>query len=116
MPAEAVDQELRDLKLDYLADVRDKVTLIRHHGVALGNKSRFKTSFPVLLYLAHQLKGSGGSLGFPRITEVAKQMSSQLNEFLDDAGPRPTPQELSKGVLQLAGQLEQVLADSERST
>lgn len=115
MPADVADQELRDLKRDYLKDVRDKLSLIRHHGQALGNRTRFKTSFPVLLYLAHQLKGSGGSLGFPGITETAKRMSLQLNEFLDDAGPRPNPQELSKGVLDLAGQLEQVIADCEQA-
>lgn len=107
------DPELRELQRDYLRDVREKLGLLRHHGAALEDRRRFKTSFPVLLFIAHQLKGSGGSLGFPQITDVAKQMSDQLNGFLDDLRPRPTPTELSQNILNMAGILDEAVNQSE---
>ena len=101
------DDDLRRLRNEYLADVRETVELIRQHGHGLATRGSFKQSFPVLLFLAHQLKGSGGSLGFPRITELALQMSRELNLFLDDEQtPRPTPQQLSEALLTVAQELE----------
>jgi chemotaxis protein histidine kinase CheA len=107
------ETELRELQRDYLRDVREKLTLLRHHGAALEDRRRFKTSFPVLLFIAHQLKGSGGSLGFPEITDVARQMSDQLNGFLDDLRPRPSPTELSQNILTMADMLDTVVNQSE---
>lgn len=107
------DAELRELQRDYLRDVREKLGLLRHHGAALEDRRRFKTSFPVLLFIAHQLKGSGGSLGFPEITDVARQMSDQLNGFLDDLRPRPSPTELSQNILAMAGVLDDTVTQSE---
>jgi len=98
---------MRALRREYLDDVLEKAALLKEHGEALSTRKRFKTSFPVLLYISHQLKGSGGSLGFPRITELAKKISIELNQFLEaDSGPRPTPQKLSQSVVSLATELE----------
>ena len=101
-----MDEELRQLQLDYLADVREKIAIIRQHGRGL--EGTFKQSFPALLFLAHQLKGSGGSLGFPRITELADRMKRELNLFLDDeVAHRPRPQDLSATLLRIADELEE---------
>ncbi len=100
-----MDEELRQLQLDYLADVREKIDVIRQHGCGLEGK--FKQSFPALLFLAHQLKGSGGSLGFPRITELADRMKRELNLFLDDeVAHRPRPRDLAATLLAIADELE----------
>lgn len=110
-----MDEEMKDLQRDYLADVKQKLTIIRQHAEALPDGRRFVTSFPVLLHLAHQLKGSGGSLGFPTISEAARALSERLNQFLDDeVSPRPSPQELSVSVLAMAAQLEQVILEAEK--
>ncbi|MEO8036550.1 MAG: Hpt domain-containing protein [Acidobacteriota bacterium] len=103
-----MDQELRELQRDYLRDVRETVEIIRRHGAGLASRGSFKTAFPPLLFLAHQLKGSGGSLGFPRITELAKQMSKELNLFLEseEESKRPTPQQLSETLGSIAFELE----------
>jgi HPt (histidine-containing phosphotransfer) domain-containing protein len=101
--------DLRDLQIDYLRTTKETVPSLRRHAHSLASRKQFKSSFPVLLYLAHQLKGSGGSLGFPRVTEIAAEMSLHLNEFLDDAVPRPTPEELSKSMVILASELESEL-------
>ncbi|MCU1350250.1 MAG: hypothetical protein JWO56_3280 [Acidobacteria bacterium] len=101
------DDELRDLQRDYLRDVQETIETLRMHGHGLASRGTFKTAFPALLFLAHQLKGSGGSLGFPRITELARQMSHELNLFLEEEqAPRPTPQQLSQSLLSISSELE----------
>jgi chemotaxis protein histidine kinase CheA len=107
--------DLRDLQRDYLADLRQTVVQMREHGRGLASQSNFKSAFPALLFLAHQLKGSGGSLGFPRISELARKMSEELNLFLDqEHASRPTPEELSQTLVALSGELESEIAIEER--
>lgn len=105
--------EMRALRREYLDDVLEKAALLKEHGEALSVRKRFKTSFPVLLYLSHQLKGSGGSLGFPQITELAKRISLELNQFLEaDSDPRPTPQKLSQNVVSIATELQNMTREA----
>ena len=114
MTADVSLEELRELQIDYLADVRDKLPLMKKHATDLGAPKRFKTSFPLLLFLAHQLKGSGASLGFPRISELAAAMGEELNLFLDDeAEERRTPKQLSTNVIALTDELDRVLKSAE---
>lgn len=109
-----MSDELRELQREYLADVLLTIDILREHGRDLGAVSGFKSSFPALLFLTHQLKGSGGSLGFPRITEVARRISEQLNLFLDDEHvTRPTPAELSEMLLTLSGELEREVSSAQ---
>jgi HPt (histidine-containing phosphotransfer) domain-containing protein len=99
--------ELVDVQREYLADVTTTVETMRRHGRALAQHGTFKSAFPALLFLAHQLKGSGGSLGFPRISDVAQTMSRELSLFLDEERvPRPTPEELSRKIVALTDELE----------
>ena len=109
----ALDDELRTLQLDYLRDVREKVGMMKGHCDALSSARNFKTSFPVLLYLSHQLKGSGGSLGFPQISELAEKLNGELNSFLDGDEVRPTPVELSRSAVHLITRLQDVAAEAE---
>ena len=98
--------ELADLQRDYLADIETTIKTLREQGRALGERGAFKEAFPRLLFLAHQLKGSGGSLGFPRISDVALSMHRELNLFLDDErADRPTPEELSRKIVALTDEL-----------
>jgi HPt (histidine-containing phosphotransfer) domain-containing protein len=109
-----MDEDLRQLQLDYLTDVREKIAVIRRHGRSL--ERTFKQSFPALLFLAHQLKGSGGSLGFPHITELAERMKRELNLFLDDeVAHRPRPQDLAATLAALSNELEQEVTAAEKS-
>ena len=102
----SLPMELVDLQRDYLADVTATIETMRAHGRALAEHGTFKSAFPALLFLAHQLKGSGGSLGFPRISDVARTMSRELNLFLDDERvDRPTPEALSRTIVALTDEL-----------
>lgn len=105
--------ELTALRLEYLVDVRETLQTMRQHGQGLMHRRSFKTSFPILLYLAHQLKGSGGSLGFPEITEAAQKAGERLNEYLDETVPRPKPQDLSRAVLESVDRLETFALEAE---
>jgi len=106
-PQESVTDELRELQRDYLADVRQAIERVREHGRSLNDQEQFKAAFPELLFLAHQLKGSGGSLGFPAITEVAQKLRDELTSFLDPVSP--TLEELSLHVLVLSRELERAV-------
>lgn len=100
------NDDLRELRLEYLADVRDKAKQMKQHAASLGRSRQFKSAFPVLLFLSHQLKGSGGSLGFPRISELARSMSDELNRYLEsDSYPRRTPSELSETVARVSEEM-----------
>ena len=112
-----MSDELRELQRDYLRDVRETIELMRLHGEGLASRGTFKTAFPALLFLAHQLKGSGGSLGYPRITELAKKMSHELNLFLEDEEqqPRPTPEQLSQTLLSISTELEREVTTAQSS-
>ena len=94
--------ELPDLQRDYLADLTATIETMRAEARALAEHGTFKRAFPALLFHAHQLKGSGGSMGFPRISDVAGAMSNELNQFLID---RPTPAELSRKLIALTDEL-----------
>lgn len=112
----SMTNELLDLRRDYLTDVRQTAARMREQSRGLGEHDRFKDSFPELLFLAHQLRGSGGSLGFPKISEVARTMTEQLNHFLDPSEiDRPTPDQLSKTLISLSQELEREAAAAQRS-
>ena len=107
-------EDLRTLQQDYLENVHETALRVRQHSLGLG--SQFKDSFPELLFVAHQLKGSGGSLGFPRITELARRMSDELSLFLDHTeAQRPTPEELSEMLIVLSHELEREVSAAKQS-
>jgi chemotaxis protein histidine kinase CheA len=108
--------ELRTLQRDYLDSVQEAALRLRQQSLDLGSHDRFKDSFPNLLFVAHQLKGSGGSLGFPRITELARRMSDELSLFLDQTeAQRPTPDELSEMLIVLSHELERAVNAAQQS-
>lgn len=108
------DEELRELQISYLDSTAESIGVLRGHVESLPNSGQFKTSFPVLLYLAHQLKGSGGTLGFPAISDIADELASDLESFLDDTEARPDPQELAVRAQDAVDRLE-VLVDELRN-
>lgn len=68
-----VDQELNELRREFLVEAGEKV---REMESALASRSR--ESLERLAYLAHQLKGSGGSYGYQRISSDAAELEKML--------------------------------------
>ncbi len=77
-----VDHELNELKREFLAEAQDKVSEMQ---TALEQAPK-PEALDRLTYLAHQLKGSGGSYGYQRISTDAAELERAVETVVDDAG------------------------------
>jgi histidine phosphotransfer protein HptB len=68
-----VDPELDELRREFLAEAAEKVREIE--------EAVESATFDRVTYLAHQLKGSGGSYGFKRISSVAAELEKSAEKF-----------------------------------
>lgn len=64
-----VDHELDELRREFLDEAREKVTEMQTALDALDGEALERVA-----YLAHQLKGSGGSYGYQRISTDAAEL------------------------------------------
>ena len=96
-----VDHELDELRREFLAEAEEKV---REMQTALASQPT-QDSLQRLGYLAHQLKGSGGSYGYQRISadaaEIEKAVDAVGNKV--DAG---VASELKQHVTRLQTEIE----------
>jgi HPt (histidine-containing phosphotransfer) domain-containing protein len=72
-----VDRELEALKREFLAEAQAKVVEI----VAAVDNGRDSESLDRLAYLAHQLKGSGGSYGYANISDDAAEIEKAVEQI-----------------------------------
>ncbi|HYO74921.1 MAG TPA: Hpt domain-containing protein [Thermoanaerobaculia bacterium] len=71
-----VDYELNELRREFLGEAREKVAEMQS---AL-ESDRGSATLERLAYLAHQLKGSGGSYGYQRISDDAASLEKAIEE------------------------------------
>lgn len=71
-----VDHELNELKREFLDEAREKIAEMQ---TALDG-----SSFERVAYLAHQLKGSGGSYGYQRISTDAAELEKCVEATTPD--------------------------------
>jgi len=76
-----VDQEFDELKREFLAEARDKIQEIE----TTLDSDRSPDHLERLTYLAHQLKGSGGSYGFQRISTDAAELERAVESLTTGA-------------------------------
>ena len=72
-----VDPEFDELKREFLAEADEKVREIQ----AKLDGDRGPQSLERLVYLAHQLKGSGGSYGYEKISSDAAEIEKALERM-----------------------------------
>lgn len=72
------DAELDELRREFLAEALEKVEEIESR-MAEGSS---REAIDRLIYLAHQLKGSGGSYGFQRISADAAELEKLLEKIV----------------------------------
>ena len=72
-----VDRELEELKREFLAEAQAKVLEI----TAAVENGRDSESLDRLAYLAHQLKGSGGSYGYANISNDAAEIEKAVEQL-----------------------------------
>lgn len=80
-----VDHELNELRREFLDEAREKVIEIES---AL-EQTFSPEAIDRLTYLAHQLKGSGGSYGYQRISTDAAELEKALESVADDGALFP---------------------------
>lgn len=71
-----VDLELNELRREFLSEARGKAVEMQDAA----NAQATPESSERLVYLAHQLKGSGGSYGFQGISEQAAEIEKAIEE------------------------------------
>ncbi len=78
-----VDDELNELKREFLDEAREKVEEMQS---TVESGGRDGASLERLAYLAHQLKGSGGSYGYQQISEDAAELEKAVESMAAQHG------------------------------
>lgn len=76
------DPELDELRREFLAEAQEKVAEIE--STLAGERTT--ESLERLIYLAHQLKGSGGSYGFQRISTESADLEKCVESLASGEG------------------------------
>ena len=97
-----VDHELDELKREFLAEAEEKV---REMQTALSS-GRNPASLERLSYLAHQLKGSGGSYGYGRISTDAAEIEKAIEKAVESVDGSGLDSTAEKKIQQHVGNLQ----------
>jgi len=95
-----VDAEFDELKREFLAEAAAKIDEI----CSILKESRSPQTRERMLYLAHQLKGAGGSYGFQLISTEAELMEKILEESTGDINDSSV-EKLGKHIENLANEV-----------
>jgi HPt (histidine-containing phosphotransfer) domain-containing protein len=96
-----VDLELDELKREFLAEADEKV---REMQAAL-DAERTPETLERLTYLAHQLKGSGGSYGYERISTDAAELEKAVETIVEN-GTTKLDAKIQQHVVNLRAEIE----------
>lgn len=94
------DPELDELKKEFLTEALDKV---REMQTALDDK-KSSDAIERVAYIAHQLKGAGGSYGYQRISSEAAQIEKTIEA---STGTDRTDPVIRQHVTNLADEINQ---------
>jgi chemotaxis protein histidine kinase CheA len=101
-----MDAEFDELKREFLEEAIEKV---REIGGILDEGGEGRESIDRMLYLAHQLKGAGGSYGFSRISTEAAAMEAAFEKLL--AAPQKPSADVRSRVEALSGEIESRMSE-----
>ena len=96
-----VDHELDELRREFLDEAREKVGEMESF---LGDTKR--ETLDRLAYLAHQLKGSGGSYGYQRISTDAAELEKAVESIGEDGDGSSLAAKLHEHVGNLKNEIE----------
>lgn len=82
-----VDYELNELKREFLDEAHEKVLEMQS---AIEGGAHDGASLERLAYLAHQLKGSGGSYGYQQISDDAAELEKAVESLAGNNGDGAT--------------------------
>jgi len=96
-----VDFEFDELKREFLTEADEKV---REMQARLDDRS--PQSLERLTYLAHQLKGSGGSYGFQRISTDAAEVEKAVESLVNSGRNDRLEEQIQQHVVNLRAEIE----------
>lgn len=96
------DHELDELKREFLAEAEEKVREMQN---ALSSRPD-PDSLNRLGYLAHQLKGSGGSYGYQRISADAAEIEKTIESVSDGGFDSGAEKKIQQHVGNLRNEIE----------
>ena len=99
-----VDRELLELKREFLGEAEEKAREIRR----ILDGERDNAGVERLVYLAHQLKGSGGSYGYQDISDEAAAIEKAVEQNDDGAKPKEHGANLSAAIAKAQRELASV--------
>lgn len=94
-----IDDEFDELRREFLGEAAEKVREMR--GLVDGDFPPSRESAQRIIYLAHQLKGAGGSYGFPDISSEAASLETEVEAAIDG------DQSVAGSIRERIGRLEQ---------
>ena len=105
-----VDYELNELKREFLDEAREKVVEMQS---ALEHVPE-RDSLDRLAYLAHQLKGSGGSYVYQRISTDAAELEKVVESLAErDGGDSAEEARIQQCVLNLQTEIDRAARELE---
>ena len=106
-----VDYELNELKREFLDEAREKVEEMQ---ATVDGGQRDGAALDRLAYLAHQLKGSGGSYGYQQISDDATELEKAVESMAGqhDDGPA-LDEKIRRHVGNLMTEIENALKELE---
>ena len=102
-----VDYELNELKREFLDEALEKVEEMQ---TAAGTVSE-RQSLDRLAYLAHQLKGSGGSYGYQRISTDAAELEKVVESLTDGQESGAEAEKIRECVTNLRTEIDRALKE-----
>ena len=104
-----VDYELNELKREFLDEAREKVDEMQS---TVDGGSRDGAALDRLAYLAHQLKGSGGSYGYQQISDDAAELEKAVESMAGQNGDGTALDEkIRKHVTNLRDEIENAVKE-----
>ena len=107
--AATVDHELNELKREFLDEAREKVDEMQS---IVDGGSRDSAALDRLAYLAHQLKGSGGSYGYQQISDDATELEKAIESLAGSTGdPATLDAKIRKHVTNLRNEIDEAVKE-----
>ena len=103
-----VDYELNELKREFLDEAREKVDEMQS---TVDGGNRDGAALDRLAYLAHQLKGSGGSYGYQRISLDAAELEKVVESLTDGNGNGSDAAKIQQYVVNLRTEIDRALTE-----
>jgi len=97
-----LDPELNELRREFLVEAEEKV---REMQTALDG-DRNLDALHRLAYLAHQLKGSGGSYGYQRISSDAAELEKAIETLTDGPPDQRLETKIQQHVVSLRAEID----------